>query len=158
MTRVRLVCATAFLLALGAGGALAHADLESAEPAPETRVGEPPAEVRLHFSEAVELDFSVFQVHELDSGDVDGSEETAWQRLNGRAAALVAEVLGSRGEDVGGVHVGIRTDERRSDQVVIELVDDLVPGYYVVMWRVLSVDTHAGQGFFVFEYSPQTQP
>lgn len=56
------------------------------------------------------------------------------------------------------VDEGLANEERRSEQVVINLQEELSPGVYVVMWRILSIDTHATEGFFVFGYAPETQP
>ncbi|WP_081439952.1 copper resistance protein CopC [Meiothermus ruber] len=38
--------------------------------------------------------------------------------------------------------------------MVIALRPGLGPGVYVVLWRVLSVDSHTTQGFFVFVVEP----
>lgn len=154
----RLLFLLATLLPFGMGVALAHADLASSEPAAETTITEPIEEIRLHFGEAVELDFSLFKVYQLDATEVDMTAENAWQRLNGLAGALVSDVLESRNDSEARVDAGLANDEQRSEEVVIELQDDLAPGVYVVMWRILSIDTHGTQGSYVFEYAPQAQP
>ncbi|TMI77942.1 MAG: copper resistance protein CopC, partial [Bacillati bacterium ANGP1] len=48
---------------------------------------------------------------------------------------------------------GVANTTRTSGDIVLRL-KDLGPGAYVVMWRVLSVDTHTTQGSFVFVYTP----
>lgn len=158
MSIKRLLLLFAALLPFGVGVAWAHATLESSEPAPETTVTEPLEEIRLRFGEAVELDFSVFKVYELDVAKVDMTAENAWRRLNGLAGTLVSDVLESRNDSEARVDAGLANDEQRSEEVVIELQDDLAPSVYVVMWRILSIDTHGTQGSFVFEYAPQAQP
>ena len=156
MKRTLLVL-TLFVV-LGANVALAHATLVSSEPLPETAVTVPLEEVRLNFSEAVELDFSLFKVYGLDATGVDMEADNAWQRLNGLAGPLVSDALASRNDSEARVDTGLANDERRSAEVVLALREDLEPGVYVVMWRVLSVDTHGTQEFYLFEYAPQEQP
>ncbi len=55
------------LLLLGAGAALAHAELETATPAQNSTVTTLPSEITLTFSEAVEVGFSLFKVYKLDA-------------------------------------------------------------------------------------------
>ena len=154
----RLILLLATLVPLGRGVALAHADFASSEPASGTTITQQLEEVRLVFTEAVELDFSLFKVYELDVAGVDLASQNSWQRLNGLASALVSDVLGNREDGETRVDVGLANDERKSEEIVIALEEGIAAGYYVVMWRILSVDTHGTQGFYVFEYAPQTQP
>ena len=65
----------------------------------------------------------------------------------------MSEVLEARGDEASRADAGVRTEARTSDAVTLAL-GALEPGFYVVMWRVLSVDTHTSQGSFVFEYAP----
>ena len=53
---------------------------------------------------------------------------------------------------------GLTNAERRAKEVTIGLRDELAPGVYVVMWRILSIDTHGTQGFLVFRYAPPATP
>ena len=103
----------ACLLLLGAGPALAHAELVTMTPAQNSVLTTLPNSVMLTFSEPVEVGFSLFKVYRLeptptstsggasggDSGGETGgaspeSEEEAL-RLNGLAGTLVTEVLPS---------------------------------------------------------------
>lgn len=70
----------------------------------------------------------------------DMSAENARQRLNGPAGALVSEVLESENDADTRTAEGLANDEQRGREVVIDLRDDLMPGFYVVMWRVRSLD------------------
>lgn len=153
-----LILLLATLVPLGLGVAQAHADFASSEPASDATITQPLEEVRLVFTEAVELDFSLFKVYELDAAGVDLAAQNVWQRLNGLAGALVADVLGSREDGEARVDTGLANVERKSEEIVISLEEGIPAGFYVVMWRILSVDTHGTQGFYVFEYAPQTQP
>ena len=145
-------CALILTLAL-AGVGVAHSELESSTPAANEALQTAPTEVKLTFSEDAEVRFSTFKVYRLDT-DVDLSAENAEARLNGLAGQLVSEVLGAQGDDEARADTGVSADERTSAEIALPLKDDLGPGHYVVMWRVLSVDTHTSQGFYVFTYAP----
>lgn len=141
-------------LLLGVGSALAHAELKSVSPERDAVLGEAPGEVVLEFTEPAEVRFSTFKVYALDA-DVDLSAENATQRLNGLAGQLVGEVLTTR-EDTGArVDTGVTPAGGQSESVTLALPEELPAGPYVVMWRVLSVDTHTTQGFYVFQYQPE---
>lgn len=145
-----LAALTALLLA---GAAFGHAQLSGSEPEANSTVAAPPEQVVLHFTEAVEVAFSVFKVYRLDA-EADMEEENAWQRLNGLASLMVPDALAAKEDAPGRVDEGVQGGDARTAEVVIGLPDDLAPGVYVVMWRVLSVDTHTTQGFLLFSYAP----
>ena len=142
-------------LLVGAGWVSAHADLGTATPAPGAVLDAPPEQVVLSFTEPVDTRFSLFKVYPLDA-EVDvpegatALEGTEALRLNGLAGALVADVLTVRGDDDARSDVGLVEPEPRTEHVALALREDLPPGPYVVMWRVLAADTHPTQGFFVF--------
>lgn len=108
--------------------------------------------VTLRFSEPLESLFSVFKVYPLNA-EVNVSEEGAHARLNGLAAALVNEVLELRDDAEEMVPTQLRTEKATTDELELQFDSPLAPGHYVVMWRVLSIDTHVTQGFFVFTVS-----
>jgi len=138
-------------VALGFGTAVAHADLVASEPEAGAVLAAAPSEVVLHYSEPLEVPFSIFKVYRLDA-EVDPSADNAQARLNGLAAELVNSVLELRDDADADdrVDTGLHTAGATVDEVTFELADDLPAGHYVVMWRVLSIDTHVTQGFFVF--------
>lgn len=144
MTRVLWL---SVLLALGV--AFAHADLTSSEPAANAVLAEAPAAVLLEFTEPVETMFSVFKVYRLEA-DVDLSADNAQQRLAGLAGALVNVVLDLREDDAARLDTEVQPAGGTAKQVSLTLAADLPAGHYVVMWRVLSVDTHVTEGFFAF--------
>lgn len=156
MRRERLAPFLALALGLLLGGhALAHAELLTVDPPGNATVGAAPTAVTLTFSEQVEEGFSIFKAYRLDA-DVDMAAPDAWPRLNGLAGALVAEVLTAR-TDAGAqarVDTGLIGGAGRGAEVTLGLRDDLAPGLYVIMWRILSIDTHTTQGFSVFAYQP----
>lgn len=137
------------LLALALGGvALAHAYLEASVPAAHSRHSVAPTEVSLLFSEPVEARFSLFKVYPLAVAPTLGERETALA-----ARALMREVLERR--DDQGVPITVQAEGRSSAQVSLVFEEALPPGSYVVMWRVLSIDTHTTQDFFVFHSFPE---
>src|SRR5690625_281588 len=140
----------ALLLVLAGGSALAHAELRTSEPAAGAVVGAGPQEVQLSFSEPLETLFSVFKVYPLAAGDVDPAADNAAQRLNGLAATLVNEVLELRDDADEKVPAELVSAEATTAELKLTFQEPLPDGHYVVMWRVLSIDTHVTEGFFVF--------
>jgi copper resistance protein C len=140
------------VLALLLGFAQAHSYLESSTPAENETVKtlEP---ITLTFTESVQVPFSFFKVYKLaDAGDLTNERERL--RLSGLAGTLVNEVLTITDDEADRADTGIMTTERESKVITLELREDLTPGIYVVMWRILSVDTHTTQGSFLLEYHP----
>ena len=164
---MKLCLSLALFLSIHVG--FAHADLASASPEQNAVLSEPPSEVVLTYTEAVEVRFSMFKVYALEvAGDL--SEPQDRLRINAAAGALMSEALDAEDdteedaeEDTEGnaasrADTGVLTEARTSDMVTLALgtleSGALEPGFYVVMWRVLSVDTHTSTGSFVFEYDP----
>lgn len=124
-----------------------HAFLEAAEPGENAVVSELPGAIRLAFSEPVETAFSVFKVYPL-SPNPDAAA------LQADARRLVDEVLLARGDDEARADIGLMGNPGRADEIQIVLRENLPAGPYVVMWRVLSVDTHTTLGHYIFTYEP----
>lgn len=127
--------------------AWSHAHLRQASPGQGATVTETPTEVRLTFSEPVEVGFSTFKVYPLPPADDEGE-------LREAARELMGQVLHARDDADARADAGLAGESRTSADIVILLKDDLEPGPYVVMWRVLSVDTHVTEGFYTFTYAP----
>jgi copper resistance protein C len=139
------------LLALG-GFANAHSYLETSAPTEGETVSTLES-VELTFTENVQVRFSFFKVYKLaDTGNLSGEKERL--RLNGQAGTLINEVLAKTGDEADRADTGITTTKREAKVINLALKEDLTPGIYVVMWRLLSVDTHTTQGFYLFEYRP----
>lgn len=133
-----------------AGAAAGHAYLRTSDPAEDSTVLSLPQSVRLVFTEPVEVRFSIFKVYPVDA-------DPSWytRRLNAAAGALVSQTLQRRGDEAERADTGVDAAARTTNEVVMRLRPDLRPGPYVVMWRVLSIDTHTTQGFYVFTYQPK---
>ncbi|ADI14008.1 copper resistance CopC family protein [Truepera radiovictrix] len=146
--RVLLACA-----ALLGGAAHAHAYLEASTPAEGEVLSELPEAVTLRFTEPTEVNFSLYKVYPLEA-EIDLSAENAQQRLSALAGQLVSEVLEARDDDEARADTGVQADGRVSAEVTLPLKEGLQAPHYVVMWRVLSIDTHTTQGFFTFSVLP----
>jgi methionine-rich copper-binding protein CopC len=145
-----LALAAAVLVLIGIGPAAGHAYLKAADPAEDSVVRALPREVRLTFTEPLEIRFSILKVYRLDA-----APEWDRRRLNAAAGTLTSAVLQRRGDEADRADAGVTTAARTSAQIAVRLRPDLAPGPYVVMWRVLSVDTHTTQGFYVFTFAPR---
>lgn len=103
------------------GGAVklkAHAFIEHAEPAAGGTVQTSPAEIKIRFTEKIELAFSSIQVFDASKKQVDKRD----------------------------VHLD------RSDGALLHVsLPQLGAGTYTLVWRVVSVDTHATNGSFTFK-------
>jgi copper resistance protein C len=104
--------------------------------------------ISLEMTEAVELNFSTFKVYHLPD-----APEAPRARLDA-ARELMREVLLLRDDENARADLGVITDRRTSVEIEIALRDALEPGVYVVMWRVLSTDTHTTEDLLIFEYRP----
>jgi methionine-rich copper-binding protein CopC len=136
----------ALLAALATGAALAHSLLAEATPAPDTTLKHLPASVQLVLSEPVEMTFSVFKVYPLKSKDLASAKR--------EAASLFKAALEAKNDQEQRADAGVVGNPRTAARVELKLKENLKPGAYAVMWRVLSVDTHTSQDFYVFVYQP----
>ncbi|MBO8142050.1 MAG: copper resistance protein CopC [Firmicutes bacterium] len=134
------------VLAIWTHPALGHASLVSAEPSRGATVTSALEEVVLTFSEPVEARVSIVKVYPLAAAPA--------ADLAAEAAALVNRVLTKRGDEDARADAGVQAADGPNRTVRIRLKDGLEPGPYVVMWRVLSVDTHVVQGHYVFVLDP----
>lgn len=137
---------TLFALVMGllASTSFAHAYLVAATPAPGSDVATPPSEITITFSENVETRFSLFKVYRLERPPSDTKE------LVKAAKALLEDKLLLTDDAETRADSGMTTTEQQSSVITLGMKDDLPSGTYVVMWRVLSVDTHTTDDVFVF--------
>jgi len=99
-----------------------------------------------------------------DHGDADAhSDETGHgaeagslhASLDAAAEALVAEALSAQDDAEVSLALATRPIAGATELVALALAEELQPGAYVVMWRVLSADGHNKEGFLTFNYQPQ---
>lgn len=140
--------ALVLLVAAGAySPVLGHAFLDTSDPAEDAVLTAMPEAVRLVFSEPVEVNASIFKVYPL-------ADDEDPLRLKAAASQLVNDVLRTRRDEDRRADAGLAVDRAVADEIQILLKEDLPSGPYVIMWRVLSIDTHVTQGFFVFRVQP----
>lgn len=135
------------------GAAYSHAYLETSSPTEGEVLAQPPGDVTLSFTEPLEVRFSTLKVYPLDA-ELDLEAENAAQRLNALAGQLVSDVLELQDDEEARADLGAEADGRTSAELTLPLRADLDATHYVVMWRVLSTDTHTTQGFFTFSVAP----
>ena len=130
-----------FALAL-LGVVYAHSELASSSPANGAVIKTMPAVVKLNFSGGVETDFSSFKVYQYTA------EVTRGQLRYFAKQMMALKNDASKRSDAGTSTTGT------SSSVTIKLKPSLKPGVYVVMWHLLSVDTHTVDDFAYFTYKP----
>ena len=81
------------------------------------------------------------------------AKTTDGDKLKLEAQALVARVLALKNDLAKRADAGLETTASEAALVKLKLKPNLKPGIYVVMYRVLSVDTHITQDFFTFSLS-----
>lgn len=128
------------VLALALGTAGAHTEITVVTPAAGATV-RAPASVSLKFSEPISLRFSTFKVYPLKA--------TAQGAADKEATALAGRVMTNKND------AAARADraQPRSETVAalqLPLKPGLAPGYYAVLWRVLSDDGHPVGGHSLF--------
>lgn len=127
----------------------AHAYLDESTPEEGAVVSTWPETITLTFTEPVELRSSVFKVYPLTTEDaLEGVD------LDRAARALYEEVLTLRRDEDARFDEGIAEGPATADTITVLLKENVAAGPYVVMWRVLSVDTHVVSGYYVFTYAP----
>jgi copper resistance protein C len=133
-----------FLLA---GVVLAHSYLSNSSILANSILKTMPERLTLEFSEPLEIGFSSFKVYKLETKTTDGA------KLKLEAQALVARVLALKNDLAKRSDNGLETTASEAALVKLKLKPNLKSGIYVVMYRILSVDTHITQDFFTFSLS-----
>ncbi len=132
---------------------LAHAYLQESVPAGGSTIYEQPKELLLIMSEPVEISFSTFKVYPLET-----TPEMNQRDIVLAAKTLMEEVLMLRGDEEVRLDTGIQNAEKQSTTITLGLKEGLMPGTYVVMWKLLSIDTHATEDFTFFTYKAAETP
>ncbi len=118
---LRNICLTLLFSGAAIAHANAHAFLDHAEPAVGGRVKQMPHQVRIWFTEPIELARSSIKVFDATGKRIDRKD----------------------------LHV-----DAKSKALLEASLPPLTPGTYKVVWRVISVDSHATNGDFTFQLSP----
>ncbi len=130
----------AILAALLLSVALSHSEPFETNPANGAGVKTMPKSVRITFDEAIEGAFSSFKVY-VYAGEVTKAKLQAFA-----TSKIALKDDASARADAGADSSGT------TKTVAIALKPALKPGVYVVMWRVLGVDTHTVEAYSYFRY------
>ena len=121
MNWLKNICLMLLFSGVAVAHANAHAFLDHAEPAVGGRVKQMPHQVRIWFTEPIELARSSIKVFDATGKRIDGKD--------------------------------LHADAKNKALLEVSL-PPLTPGTYKVVWRVISVDSHATNGDFTFQLSP----
>jgi methionine-rich copper-binding protein CopC len=147
----RVVALAAIPVLCLAGVAAAHAYLKISDPPEDGTVSALPREIRLTFTEPVEIRFSIFKVYRVEA-------ELGWdlRRLNAAAGTLTSQVLQKRGDEADRADAGLEVSDRTTPAVIMKLKPETKPRSYAALWRVHTIAPHPTQGFYVFTYRPRS--
>jgi copper resistance protein C len=95
------------------------------------------------------MKFSSFKIYKLQTSATD------LKAAREDADALVENALEKKGDEVARADDGLLTTVPTAARLEVKLKPNLPPGWYVVMWKVLSVDTHTSDDSIVFRYKPE---
>jgi methionine-rich copper-binding protein CopC len=138
-----LVCLVSLI-----GFSQAHSYLTAAVPPPGAVLETQPQVISLTMSEGIELKFSLFKVYRLDTIPQDN------KALVKAAKDLLTEKIKLKDDEAVRADVGVIAPQNRSKEIRLGLKDGLEPGLYIIMWKVLSIDSHSSEDFSYFIYQP----
>jgi copper resistance protein C len=127
---------------------LAHSNLVASSIKEDTTVRVMPKTITLEFSEAVETGFSRFKLIALEPKIIN------LKSANATADAMLEPTLEKRNDEAARADDGLLNASAVAAKLEVKLKTKLPAGWYVMMWKVLSVDTHNSSDFFVFQYKP----
>jgi copper resistance protein C len=88
------------------------------------------------------------EAHSEESSS-EGATSHTDELMDTAAEEFIPSVLDLTGDEAARVDTGL-VEKDTSATVTLTLKENLAPGAYVVMWRVLSVDTHTVEGSLTF--------
>ena len=138
----RAVWLTVLLLA---SSAWAHSYLVRSMPKAGQTVRVMPQTVQLEFSEPLEVNFSSFKIYALPASS---NPQQA-------AIALRARVLALKNDTEARADASLVSNASPVARLELKLKDKLPSGWYVVMWRALSIDGHVTTDQFAFLFQPR---
>lgn len=130
-----------------AGVAFAHSYLSSSSILANSILKSSPERVTLEFTEPLEINFSTFKVYKLETKTTDP------EKLKLEVQALIDRVMTLKTDGSSRSDNGLETIASEASVIKLKLKPNLKAGIYVLMYRVLSVDTHITQDFLTFTIS-----
>jgi methionine-rich copper-binding protein CopC len=91
--------------------------------------------------------------HDDTGATTEHSHTESHSDMDTAAKMFIPTVIDLQGDEEARADTGINSTDALAKSVTINLKENLPPGVYVVMFRVLSADTHIVEGFITFEIS-----
>jgi methionine-rich copper-binding protein CopC len=132
--RTLAACLFAFVAGLASASSYAHSVLEDVTPAPNSTVHGSPKEVKVVFSQPIELSFSTLRV--LDKSGKQMNKDDKGSNKDDK-----------RSDDKG-------SDSAADPKVLVVPLPTLQPGSYRIIWRALAKDGHVTKGESSFKVIP----
>lgn len=88
-------------------------------------------------------------------GETHGEEGGEHSVMDAAAKLFMPTVIDLTGDEEARADTGIADAGDTAKSVTINLKENLAPGVYAAMFRVLSADTHTVEGFITFEIKPE---
>lgn len=129
----------AILAVMSLGLTHAHATLADSNPSDGESIAASTNQVTLTFVEPIEAGFSLFRMFSIDPLELDDPNQTEmhWHTY-----------LQSRNTQTEITDITISSTDPAT--ITISWPQQLAPGSYLVVWRVLSIDTHISNGYLRF--------
>ena len=134
-------------VALVSSLALAHSYLTRSVLSAGQTVAVIPSAVSLEFSAGLEVAFSSFKVYALPM-------EAGSSDVKVAAAKLTQRVLALKDDHSSRADLGLVSSASPAARLELTLKPKLIAGWYAVMWKALSVDSHVTSDFYAFRYMP----
>lgn len=123
--------------------AFSHALLVDSVPAAGQAISGDTLQLELVFTEPMEIDFSVFELYPLQDGDTELSLDNESHWMGYLQNSDLSDTL---------LEIDATSD---AQNVQISWPNSLDPGEYVLVWRVLSIDTHVSNGWLRFNVTTE---
>jgi methionine-rich copper-binding protein CopC len=127
--------------------ASAHADLNSITPKDGSTIKLWPKEIALEFSEPLETSISSFKLYRL-------SAAKTIKAAQAEAEALAPTVINLKNDSDKRSDLGLSQTKGAATRVKLLLKPKQPAGFYALIWRLTSTDTHTSSNTAVFWYKP----
>jgi methionine-rich copper-binding protein CopC len=132
---------------LGLGVALAHAELSKMTPKDGGTIKLWPKEIVLEFSEPLETSVSTFKLYRLNAAKT-------MKAAQDEAETLALTVINLKNDTEKRSDLGLSQTSGVAAKVRLLLKPKQPAGFYAVIWRLTSTDTHTTSNTAVFWYKP----
>jgi methionine-rich copper-binding protein CopC len=146
--KYKLICTLmAFVAAVFLTVAFGHAELNAIMPKDGSIIRQWPKEIVLEFSEPLETSISRFKLYRL-------SAAKTIKAAQAEAETLAPTVINLKNDGDKRADLGLSQTSGAAARVKLVLKPKQPAGFYAVIWRLTSTDTHTSTGTAVFWYKP----